>query len=151
MLVPLVAALALGCGGPDAAYYQGVLDELPVPSSWELVQTVVRAPGAELNCSPIVNDPCPSVLRYYLVDGQPTDAYPPAKQMLEAAGFAIEEEFDPECDSPNAVACVVVAARAEEQLRVNLYYPGEDQDGLGLAKEGRTLIRITASGKVGGT
>jgi len=147
------AALALavfGCAG-DPAYYQSVLDELAVPPGWEQVREVIRAPGAELECTPIFTEPCPRVYRYYLVDGQPAGAYPQTKQMLEAAGFAIDEEFDPECDSPTATACAVVAARAEDQLDVSLFKPGEDLDGLGLAREGRTLIRIIASAGIGGS
>jgi len=149
LLVLVAGVLAVGCAG-DPAYYQGVLDELPVPPGWEQVREVIRAPGAEISCTPIVTEPCPRVLRYYLVDGQPADAYPAVKQMLAAAGFAIDEEFDPTCDAPNLSACVVVASRAEDQLRVNLFYPGADPEGLGLPDDGRTLIRMQAARKIGG-
>jgi len=151
LLVAAAAVLALGCASRDPSYYQGVLDELPVPPGWELVREVIRAPDAELECTPIFTEPCPSVLRYYLVEGQPADAYPQTKQMLEAGGFAIDEESNPECDTPGTTACVVVAARAEDELRVNVYKPGADPEGLGLPDDGRTLIRITAERKIGGS
>ena len=69
--------------------------------------------------------------------------------MLAAAGFAISREFDPACDAPNLSACIVVAVRAEDVLDVSLWYPGADPEGLGLPDDGRTLIRVIASAKIG--
>jgi len=144
-----LALVVLGCAGRDPSYYQGVLDELPVPPGWEQVREVIRAPGAELNCSPVVNDPCPRVYRYYLVEGQPADAYPETKQMLAATGFAISEEPNPQCDASSISACTVVGVRAEDVLVVSLFYPGADPEELGLPDDGRTLIRVRASAKIG--
>jgi hypothetical protein len=82
------------------------------------------------------------------VDGKPVDAYPVAKQILIGAGFGIDEELGPACDlPPSSAACVLVAARDSDLLQVSVFNPGDDFEGLGIAKEGRSLIRILAERK----
>jgi len=146
-LLALVAVLAVACGGPDPARFEAVLDQLAIPAGWELVHTEVATPDTEDGCSTLFPS-CPRVVRYYLVDGEPIDALPEAKETVTAAGFQIEEELGPQCDiPPSSAACVLVAVRDSDLLQVDLYNPGEDTEGLGLADEGRTLIRLTAQPK----
>ena len=146
LLTVLVAVFVLGCGGPDAAHYEAVLDELSIPASWELARTVVNAPGGLEDCVPGFG-PCPSVFRYYLVAGDPIDAYPEAKQMVVAAGFSIDPEYYPQCEGGGMPACAFVAVRDSDALTVGLFDPGRDPEALGIAKEGFSLIRIIADQK----
>lgn len=140
-----VAALVFGCGGgPDAAHYEAVLDELEVPAAWELVHTQMRAPGTEDDCSTLFPS-CPSVARFYLVDGEPIDAYPVAKQVVLDAGFELDEEIGPDCNlPPGGAACVFYAVRGKDFIRVSILNPGDDLDGLGIAEPDRTTVRMTA-------
>lgn len=147
-LLPIVVAILLvGCGGPDAAHYEAVLDELPIPAAWELVQTTVRAPGGEIDCARIFSS-CPSVARYYLVAGNPIDAYPDAKQMLAAAGFTLDLDTGPKCDlPPTGPACVLQGRRDSDVVRVAINNPGDDADGLGIAEKDRSIVNVMAEGK----
>lgn len=75
----------------DPAPHRAVLDELQIPTSWELaheeiVQNVLLGSRVE---------------RYYLVDADPSDAVSPAESMFTRAGFAIEIQRAPKdwCDT----------------------------------------------------
>ena len=76
----------------------------------------------------------------------PIDAFPAAKQILTAAGLTVEREFDPDCKAPSSVpACALDARRDADGLLVTIYNPGDDFDGVGIARGDRTLIRIIAA------
>jgi hypothetical protein len=140
-----LALWAIGCGGPDAAHYNAVLDELAIPADWELAAATVSEPGFTDGCASFVPG-CPRVTRYYLAPGVPIDAFPAASQMLATAGFAVVQEFDPECDAPSSTtACAIRAARDDDGLLVSIYNPGDDFDAMGIARDDRTLIRIIAT------
>lgn len=148
-LLAVVAVLVFGCvaPGPDVAHYKAVLDELAIPADWELVHTTLMTPDTEPGCSTFMGD-CPSVTRYYLVDGEPKGAYAVAKQVALDTGFEIDQEIAPDCHlPPSGAACVFNAGRGSEMIRVNLYNPGEDLAGLGIAEPDRSLVLITAVGK----
>lgn len=146
-LLALVAVLAVACGGPDPARFEAVLDELAVPGTWELVRTEVVTPETENGCSTLMGS-CPRVVRYYLVDGEPIDALPEAKQTVTAAGFQIEQELGQQCDLSDRQACILGAVKESDFLQVILYDPGEDDGEVqGLAEAGRTLIRVIAQPK----
>ena len=146
-LLALVAVLAVACGGPDPAHFEAVLDELNIPATWELVRTEIVTPETENGCSTLMGS-CPRVHRYYLVDGQPIDALPEAKETVIAAGFQIEDELGPQCDLSDRQACVLAAVKESDFLEVTLYDPGEDDGNVqGLAEAGRTLIRVIAQPK----
>ncbi len=149
LLTVVVAVLVVACSGPNAAHYEAVLDELSIPSTWELADTTVRAPGGEIDCAPFLTSYCPSVARYYLVDaGAAIDAYGKAKQLLIEAGFEIQNEFLPKCDtSTSGAACTVVAALDSDVVELAVYNPGEDTEGLGIAQKGRSIVRVTARGR----
>jgi len=80
LLLIVVAVLAGACTSPGATHYEAVLDELAIPPTWEFVHTTTTAPGAENDCVEFLTTDCPRVVRYYLVDGMPIDAYPQAKR-----------------------------------------------------------------------
>jgi len=145
--ITFVALVLVGCSGPDAAHYEAVLDELEIPTTWELVHTYVQAPDMENDCSRLFPS-CPSVTRSYLVDGEPIDAYPVAKQVVLDAGFEIDQEISPDCDlPPSLAACVFNAVRAEDWIRVNIFNPGDDVAGLGIADPNRSMVRLTSEGE----
>ena len=147
-LILAVAAVVLvgACTGPGPAHYAAVLDELTIPSGWELAKTQVRAKDGDQHCDPLVNAGCPGVIRYYLVEGLPVDVYKPARNAVIDAGFAIDREFDPEaCDAPpSAPACGFFASRDGDRIEINLYNPGHD-DGIGVGASNRSMVRVTAS------
>ena len=141
----MAAFVVVGCG-PPPAHYAAVLDEIALPSSWELAKTEVRAPDGDVDCDPIVNAGCPAVVRYYLVDPVPLVAYAAARAAVTEAGFGLEREFDAEaCDAPpSAPACAFFAARGDDRIIVNVYRSGDD-DGTGVAQPDRSTVRVTAS------
>jgi hypothetical protein len=64
------------------------------------------------------------------------------------AGFKITDEFSPKCDAlPDAAACAIAAVTDSDFVQVCVFNPGDDTEGLGIAREGRTLIRVMASRK----
>jgi hypothetical protein len=68
-----------------------------------------------------------------------------AKEMLLAAGLHLDEELGPDCDDPpSSAACVLVGSRDSNLLRIHLYNPGDDFDGIGVSEPDRSLIRVTA-------
>jgi len=148
ILLVISAALILGCTATTATRYEGLLDELSIPASWELVHAEIVPPDGSGGCLQIATN-CPSVSRYYLVDDQPIETYRQATRVLQTAGFVIEQEFDPECDAPPSnPACALRAVVEREFVRLSVYHVGQDSgEGLDLAEDGRTLLRITASAK----
>lgn len=140
------AFLVAACTGPGAAHYVAVLDELTIPSGWELAKTQVRGPDGDQHCDPLVNAGCPAVVRYYLVDGLPVDVSKAARAAVIETGFAIDREFDSgACDAPpSAPACAFFASRSDDRIVVNIYNPGHD-DGTGVGEANRSTVRITAS------
>ena len=146
ILAVAVALLVMACaGGPGPSHYAAVLDELAIPSDWELAKTEVRGPDGDVRCDPLVNAGCPAVVRYYLVDAAPIEVYVIAKKTVIDAGYEIQREFDSEaCDAPpNAPACALFAAKEADQIIVNIYNMGQDDD-TGVAQANRVTVRMTA-------
>ncbi len=126
LLAVASVVIVTACTGPGPAHFAAILDELTIPSGWELARTQVRGPDGDQNCDPLVNAGCPGVVRYYLADGQPVDVYRSARDAVIEAGFAIDREFDPEaCDAPpSAPACGFFASRDADRIRINVHAPG---------------------------
>lgn len=147
MLTIVIAVLVMGCGGPNAAYYESLLDDLAIPPTWELVHTTVQEPGGLNDCAPVFQG-CPSVTRYYLVAGKPVDAYPEAKQVLATAGFSLDLDSGPECDlPPNGPACDLFGVRDSDHVRIAINNPGDDIDSLGIARDDRSIVQVAAEEK----
>lgn len=159
LLVLLVVILAACSSGPDVSHYTAVLDGLKIPAGWELIHTTIRRPGGpdreiqpgqpsdEIQCDATFG-PCPTVTRYYLVAGRPVDAFPKGKQVIVDAGFQVASEFGPNCELlPSSPGCGLTAVRDSDLIDMTLYNPGDDFDGVGVAAQGRSLIRIVAEGK----
>ncbi len=149
-LAMVMSILVAGCyAGPEPAHFAAVLDELSVPAGWQLVYTTIREPGGERECDPSVQPDCASVTRFFLVDGEPVDAFPGAKQMLVDAGFEVEEEVAPACDlRPKGIACWLRAFLEGDRVTVFLFTPGFEAEGLGLAQAGQSLIMVAADRKL---
>lgn len=145
ILAVALALLVMACaGGPGPSHYAAVLDELAIPSDWELAKTEVRGPDGDVRCDPLVNAGCPAVVRYYLVDATPIEVFAAAKEAAMGAGFEVQEEFDPACNAPPSVpACRFIAARDADHIVVNVYGPGKD-DGTGVGQANRVTVRMTA-------
>ncbi len=145
LLAVAAVVLVAACTGPEPAHYAAILDELTIPSDWELAKTQVRGPDGDQKCDPLVNAGCPGVIRYYLVDGLPVDAYRSVQDAVIEAGFVIDREFDPlACDAPpSAPACGFFASREADRLTVNIYNRGQD-DGTGVGEANHLTVRMTA-------
>jgi hypothetical protein len=66
--------------------------------------TKIHSPdsGADYPCSPIGNPGCPSVDRYFFVDGDPKQILDGAEKSVVAAGFTVTLELRAACDGgPN--------------------------------------------------
>jgi hypothetical protein len=137
-----VAILVAGCGA-GASHYAAVLDSIQFPAGWQLVHTASKDGIAECTIAPN----CPYVTRWYLVEGQPIDALASAKQAVTTAGFTIDHVSGPKCDFAGGPACLFEAYKDQDALQITLENPGDDEDGLGLAQQGKTLIRVMSYGK----
>jgi hypothetical protein len=147
MLAILLPAALLGCGHPDAAHYAALLDGLQVPGGWELIRTITKSDsGGDIGCTQFATPDCPSVVRYYLA---PADSagpiYAQGKDILAAAGFAIDREFFPACDAPRSgPACAGFSKRDGDFADVAVFRPGEDAGSIVAAHEGAAIVVLTA-------
>ena len=142
-LFGLVTAVLVLAPGPSAAEYEAALDDLDVPPAWEIAKTTVKATGTLGGCTRFFDGYCPSVTRYSFADGQPSEVFATAKEMLQGAGLTIDREFNPLCDTPpSAPACSFNASSDTIEIDVNVYNPG-DGDGLVDERPDRVLVRMT--------
>lgn len=121
----LTAAAALaGCyTGPMADHYVAILDELVVPPTWRVAETVVRGPDQTEPCNPGVSNECPAAIRSFVVDADMETAFRQAKDALLAAGFTVGEEATSGCSSgsANGPPCGFFADRASDQIYVGVF------------------------------
>jgi hypothetical protein len=143
----LPAILIMGCGGPEPSHYSAILDGLNVPNTWEVVQTVVKAPtGGDIACTPAATDDCPSVSRYYVVATDSAVAvFAQGEDLLKAAGFKIDREFFPACDAPRSgPACSASSKRGSDFADIGIFRPGDDAASVVAAREGAAIVVVTA-------
>lgn len=142
-LCVLVAAMTLlvgGCGGGSAPL-QAAVDELTLPSTWEVAKTVVQ--GGSSGCIAIANPNCPSVTRYFVVTGDLPDLFQEARTAVVAGGFSGLEELSPECDRDTSGApCGINATKGDIRIQIDLYRPGQDVDSLGVAIPEHPTVRV---------
>lgn len=153
--VVAVVLLVAGCGGAETSHYSALLDELHLPAGWQLVHTTLkRSGGPDTRIDPSRSQDdiacdigyCPSVARYYLVEGRPADSYPEVRQSATDAGYQIKQETGPKCDlPPEGAACGLDATKGADELQVTLYNPGDWADGIGPADASKSVIRISAA------
>jgi hypothetical protein len=111
--IALSAVVLFGCG-PGPEDYETVLDQLPIPLTWELVYLTVSAPGApDISADPRIPRKlidcaiCMYVGREYLVDAEPVDIYPVARRFLVDVGYTLESDPGGKCDRPpGSAACL---------------------------------------------
>ena len=154
----VVAALLLslaGCGpGPGPGHYSSVLDGLDVPASWHLVHTTVRSltgtnhavePSRAQDDIGCFGYGCPSVTRYYVVDGPGSDLLAAARGLLSGAGFTIGHSAGPACDiPPGGNACGVEATRGTDYVDVTIFKPGVSTAGIGTSDPSKVVVMIAA-------
>jgi hypothetical protein len=142
----LFAVLVLA-PGPSAAQMEAVANDLHIPPDWELAHTTIKAPGRLDGCIRAMDTTCPSVTRFYYVASQPIEAYRDAKEMLARAGFQVDEEFRPTCDSASSgSACSFYASSDRAVVDVGVHYPGSGGDGVVPTDPGRSLVRLIVRG-----
>ena len=151
-----VALLVSACrAGPGADHYATVLDSLGVPETWELVHTTVLSqtgPDHRVDPSRSQDDigcfegNCPSVIRYYIVDGPGSDILATARGLLSDAGFSIGHSAEPACDiPPGGLACGVEATRGTDYVEVTIYRPGTTTaDGFGGSDPSKAVVTVAA-------
>jgi 8-oxo-dGTP pyrophosphatase MutT (NUDIX family) len=134
-----------GCyTGPGVDHYVGVLDTLDVPADWEVVATQRRGPGEEFDCDPLMNSTCPGADRWYALGGDVTAALEAARELVEAAGFIVDEVIYPACDGPpSGSACTLYASKNADKISASILPPGRNT-GLDSPPDADVLIRITA-------
>jgi hypothetical protein len=73
-----------------------------------------------------------------------TAALEAARNMVEAAGFTVDEVRYPACDAPpSGSACTLVATKDTDRVGFSIYRPGQTK-GLDNPPESDVVIRITA-------
>jgi hypothetical protein len=142
------ASVLIGCiSRPPPERFVGILDELQPPPTWVLAQQAVRAPGSTyINCDFLVNNDCPSVHRFYVLDGPLNVAFFEAKAMLVHAGFTITDQVRPACDdsSDGIVACWLEGTRNLDRVLAILSLPGVDREEMGIAQPGKSIVELRA-------
>ena len=85
--------------------------------------------------------------RWYLVDGEFADAVEAAHAMVEGAGTVVDSESDPDCGTSSSAFrfCFLNGNVGDIRLAVNVYRPGEGDEGQGMARPDRVLVRLTAT------
>ena len=166
LIAPPAAFVAWVLFSPeDPARYVAIIDELPVPPSWEPVHTNAQRDfiiGTRAD-------------RYFLVDSDPEAVVPTLKEVVQASGFTIDTQFAPKdwCDtgpldaSPfwcptkiiddcrangtgGPISCSVQAVRGKDRLFMAIsprgstfdYYVGSERHYVD--NPNRSLLRISA-------
>jgi hypothetical protein len=138
-----IAMLAFACGGRDVAPYQAALDALPLPTNWHVAQTTPKSQGGVNGCVELTDSTCPSVTRYFLVDGRLPDILQQAKTAAAAGGFTNTDVSHPECDViSSGPPCSLVATNDQMVIAMGIYRPGDDVDQQGLAAQDRAIVRM---------
>lgn len=144
--IAIAALLVLGCGGRDPAPYVATLDGLSLPSNWEIAETTIQSQGGQDGCIEALNARCPTVVRYFVVSGELADVLSEAEDAVSAAGFESIDVRHPACDSTlSGPRCAFDGGKEGMAIQVNVYPPGNDVDGLGLARPGLATVRMTLS------
>lgn len=144
-LAALAAALVVVSCAPSVGPYVEALDGVSWPAGWELAGSTAEGAGGDADCTPLANAYCPSATRWYLVADDGPTAYADAKDALVDAGFALEQERAPDCASaPGGSLCGLRASANGSVIDVDVFPPGRDVGGLGLADNERLLVRIVA-------
>jgi hypothetical protein len=92
---------------------------------------------------------CPRVVRYYRSSESTREAYLAGKDALSGAGFEVAREYQRVCPRENPPSsCVALGYRGSDEIQLLAYYPGQEIEGLGLARPGMVVIRVTAEGKI---
>jgi hypothetical protein len=126
-----------------------------VPPQWQLVHTTVRSvTGTDHAVEPsraqddigCVGYGCPSVTRYYAVDGPGSDVLAAATGLLSGAGFTIGHSAGPACEIPpgSSFACGVEATRGPDYVDVTIYRPGATTAGIGTGDPSKVVVTIEA-------
>jgi hypothetical protein len=155
VIVSLVALFALIYAvfvlgpGPRAATIETVVDDLRLAPGWTVEDTIVEETGYIGGCSRFLNiaHRCPSVTRYYLVDAEFPDAVSAAHGMVEGTGATIDWEAYPDCGkfSSSSRVCFLYGNVGDVRLGVNVYLPGEGDDGWRIARPDRVMVRLIAT------
>lgn len=123
LMLALTVALP-GChAGPGADHYVAVADTLAFPDDWQREKSLARGPDQEDPCAPSFAADCPGAVRWFSVQGDAIAAYTNAKQVVEAAGFSVVEEFHEGCTGrPSGPACAFVSDRETDRILVNVFH-----------------------------
>jgi len=143
----LYAVFVLG-PGPRASTIEGVVDGLPLAPGWTVEKTIVEETGYLGGCSRLldIGQRCPSVTRYYLVEGDFRDAVAAMHTMVDAAGLVIDWEANPDCGTASSYdVCFLYGNIGDTRLAINVYLPGDGDDGYGIARPDRVVVRLTAN------
>lgn len=141
----VAASLLVASCAPSVGPYVEALDGVSWPAGWELVGSTTAGAGGDADCNPLANAYCPSATRWYLVADDGPIAYADAKDALVDAGFALEQERAPECASaPGGSLCGLRVSANGAIIDVDVFPPGRDVGGLGLADNERLLVRVVA-------
>jgi hypothetical protein len=112
LIAPPAALVGWAVFSPESpARYVAIIDELPVPSTWEAVHTDARGDfmGTRVD-------------RYFLVDADPEDAVPTLKDVVQASGFTIDTQFAPKdwCDTgPLDASPILCPTRIVDECHAN--------------------------------
>jgi len=135
---------AVWAPGPRAASITSVVDELQLAPSWTVEESLVEDRGHLEGCWRFLFGNCPEVTRYYLVDAEFPAAVAAAHEMVEEAGAVIDWASDPDCgtSSSGSRSCFLYGNVGDVRLGVTIYLPGEGDDGQGIARLDRVLVRL---------
>lgn len=141
----MLSVVALGCGGRDIAPYPTTITDLALPSTWQVVKTIVQTQGGQPSCVELIDGNCPAITKYYVVDGKLSSLLSDVQDAASRHGFADIRVNSPDCataTSSVAAACFMTASKGEMALEVTVYRPGQDVDGLGISVADLATVRL---------
>jgi hypothetical protein len=138
---------AVWAPGPRAGSITSVVDDLRLAPGWTVEETLVKDRGQLDGCWRFLFESCPQVTRRYLVDADFPEAVAAAHEMVEGTGAVIDWESDPDCGTFESASrfCFLWGNVGDVRLGVNVYLPGEGDDGQGIARPDRVLVRLIAT------
>ena len=120
------------------------MDALAFPDTWSVAKTVSKG-----GCIALADPMCPSVTRYMHAPGSMASALADARSAFVAAGFTETDVLSPNCDAiTSGAVCTVTATKDALRADANIWPPGRDVDGQGVAQPDVLTVRIVVKSQL---
>ena len=120
------------------------MDDLRLAPGWTVEETVVEDRGQLDGCWRFLFRNCPEVTRYYLVDAEFPEAVAAATRWSRVRAPSSTGSPTPTAGRSSALSasCFLYGNVGDVRLDATVYLPGEGDDGQGIARPDRVLVRL---------